>query len=131
MFTNFPTFKLFNTFKAILWHSKNSLKKSKTCLLKRLFEFVEINSRVVAHHANGAQFLKNVQFVGLDFLALEVDIADGLVCGSSDFKFKESRVIAFNLSGKIDNQKKKSQVNQREREPYRKQTALKQTFDLW
>lgn len=65
--------------------------------LEGLFELVEIDGGVIAHDANGADFLKGVKFGRLDFLSLEEDLADWFVGGAGDFELVEGAVVTFDL----------------------------------
>lgn len=66
-------------------------------LLESLFEFVEIDGRVVTHDADGSKFLESLEVGPLDTLSLEENIADGLVRRPGDLELEERAVRAFDL----------------------------------
>lgn len=66
-------------------------------LLKCLLELVEVNSRVVAHDADSAYFVKGLEVGSLDLLALQEHVTNRLVGGTSDFELQEVAVVALDL----------------------------------
>lgn len=73
-----------------------------TDLLEGLFELVEIDGRVVAHHADGSNFVKSVVVTATDLAAVHRHFSDGLVGRSADFELVEEwSAIVINF---VDNE---------------------------
>lgn len=68
-----------------------------THLLKGLLELVEVDGRVVAHDADGAELVQGLEVGSLDLLSLEEHVSDGLVGAAGDLELQEAAVVALNL----------------------------------